>query len=64
MGDKVMQNIELYNEFITELEAIADGGLFFHRIEHEIYITDYRHRLLGIWNIKSAQPCQLREQQI
>ncbi|MGD9593012.1 MAG: hypothetical protein AB7V32_10870 [Candidatus Berkiella sp.] len=46
-----MKNLKKYNEFVQSLELKAQGGLFFHRINEQIYITDYSHRLLGIWEL-------------
>lgn len=52
--------VHSYQEFIDTLSLVAEGGLFFHRIEDEIYITDYKHSLLGVWNLKLEAPCILR----
>ncbi len=47
----MMKNLNEYNKFVQTLEIKANGGLFFHRINDQIYITDYAHRLLGIWEL-------------
>jgi hypothetical protein len=46
-----MKNIQGYNQFVQALEKTAGSGLFFHRINTQIYITDYNNRLLGIWDL-------------
>ncbi len=56
-----MKNLTQYNKFIQSLELKATGGLFFHRINEQIYITDYTHRLLGIWELDPGQPLAFKE---
>lgn len=46
-----MKNLENYNHYVQSLEKIADGGMFFHRIENYIYITDSTRKLLGVWDL-------------
>lgn len=46
-----MINLYEYNTYVQSLETKAHGGLLFHRINEQIYITDFGHRLLGIWDI-------------
>jgi hypothetical protein len=41
---------------VQRLENDAEGGMFFHRIENKIYVTDYEHKLLGIWDLTEAKP--------
>lgn len=60
MGCKepIMKNAKAYNIFVQSLEKNASGGLFFHRIEEKIYITDHTHRLLGIWDLATGNQAQ------
>ncbi|HKY69785.1 MAG TPA: hypothetical protein VJ205_02700 [Gammaproteobacteria bacterium] len=51
-----MKNAKEYNKYIQSLENKAKGGLFFHRIEQSIYITDQEHKLLGIWDLAQGAP--------
>lgn len=46
-----MKNLHHYNRFIQSLEKQAKGGLHFHYINRQIYITDFTQRLLGIWDL-------------
>ena len=46
-----MKNLHAYNKYVQSLEMRASGGLFFHRINEQIYITDFTHRLLGVWDL-------------
>lgn len=46
-----MKNLHAYNKYVQSLEKRASGGLFFHRINEQIYITDFTHKLLGIWDL-------------
>lgn len=56
-----MKNLSEYNHFIQSLEAKANGGLFFHRINQQIYITDYSHKLLGIWQLDPGHPIPFKD---
>ncbi|MCS5711223.1 hypothetical protein [Candidatus Berkiella aquae] len=47
----MMKNLYAYNKFLQALEKRSSGGLFFHRINEQIYITDFTHKLLGIWDL-------------
>lgn len=46
-----MKNLHAYNKYLQILEKRACGGLFFHRTHEQIYITDFNHKLLGIWDL-------------
>ncbi len=56
-----MKNLAQYNKFVQSLELKAKGGLFFHRINEQIYITDYSHRLVGIWELDPGQPVPFKD---
>jgi hypothetical protein len=51
-----MKNLSDYNKFVQSLESKTNNGLFFHRINDQIYITDFTHKLLGIWEINPGAP--------
>lgn len=51
-----MKNLHDYNKYVQTLEKRASGGLFFHRINEQIYITDFTHKLLGIWDLLHGLP--------
>ena len=51
-----MKNLQEYNRFVQTLEIRSQGGLFFHRINEQIYITDFTHKLLGIWELYPGHP--------
>ncbi|MBS0287924.1 MAG: hypothetical protein JSR17_11545 [Proteobacteria bacterium] len=57
----MMKNLSEYNKFVQTLELKAQGGLFFHRINEQIYITDYTHKLLGIWELDPGHPIPFKE---
>ncbi len=57
-----MKNLIEYNEFIQTLENKAIGGLFFHHIDQQIYVTDYSHKLLAIWDITRGQSVSWKNQ--
>lgn len=46
-----MKNLHAYNKYVQSLESKASSGLFFHQINEQIYITDFTHKLLGIWDL-------------
>lgn len=56
-----MKNIQGYNQFVQALEKKAQCGLFFHRINTHIYVTDYNHKLLGIWDLPNGQTLDWKE---
>jgi hypothetical protein len=56
MQDIIMKNLHDYNKYVQSLETRANGGLFFHRINEQIYITDFAHKLLGIWEVNPGIP--------
>jgi hypothetical protein len=58
-----MKNILEYNAYIQTLEAQAKGGLFFHHINQQIYITDFSNRLLGIWDLELGHSIQWKNAQ-
>lgn len=49
-----MKNLQEYNVFVQTLENNPTGGLFFHHINFQIYITDFNNKLLGIWDIEAG----------
>ncbi len=51
-----MKNLGDYNKFVQSLESRTNNGLFFHRINDQIYITDFTHKLLGIWELNPGKP--------
>ena len=51
-----MKNLSDYNKFVQSLESKTKNGLFFHRINDQIYITDFTHKLLGIWELNPGEP--------
>ncbi len=56
-----MKNLTEYNKYVQTLETKAQGGLFFHRINEQIYITDFTHKLLGIWELNPGHPIMYKE---